>query len=353
MAFLDNSGDIILDAVLTKAGREAMADGDFKITRFGVGDDEINYGTYDLSHPSGSAYYDLEIMQTPIFEATTHINSEINYGLLSLGGNKEVLYMPSIKINEKDTLTREGWACGAQYDRVFFVAVNSETWEAILLEAGAGTGGMTGDKGFMLANKSGQERGIILESGLDTNLIAASSTNRTAYLDTPGLLDSSFYVDCDAKFINSVGKNTGNLSRDSDGSLNNSLSISSYVNATGTGLGNLEGHTRFSVSGMSDLIYEDSSYDIDDDTLSALRGPRGSCLLLNFGLIDELTTNASATRSRLWSDYGRTSKKLDAHLQSPTGTKYYDVIDTVVMVQGSATGATIQLPIRLLRYVSG
>mgnify|MGYP001276444610 CR=1 FL=1 len=78
MAFLDNSGDIILDAVLTDIGRKRMADGMFKITRFGLGDDEINYGQYNPSHASGSAYYDLEIMQTPVLEAVTSINSNIN-----------------------------------------------------------------------------------------------------------------------------------------------------------------------------------------------------------------------------------------------------------------------------------
>ena len=39
MAFLDNSGDIILDAVLTELGRKRMADGDFNITQFAFGDD--------------------------------------------------------------------------------------------------------------------------------------------------------------------------------------------------------------------------------------------------------------------------------------------------------------------------
>ena len=63
MAFLDNSGDIILDAVLTDTGRYRLAkgDGSFKIVKFALGDDEINYGLYDKMNPSGSAYYDLEI----------------------------------------------------------------------------------------------------------------------------------------------------------------------------------------------------------------------------------------------------------------------------------------------------
>ena len=73
MAFLDNSGDIILDAVLTDTGRMRLSkgDGSFKITKFVFADDEINYGLYDKNNASGSAYYDLDILQTPIFEAFT------------------------------------------------------------------------------------------------------------------------------------------------------------------------------------------------------------------------------------------------------------------------------------------
>ena len=98
MAFLDNSGDIILDAVLTDLGRKRMAEGDFRITQFALGDDEIDYSLYNANHPSGSAYYDLEILQTPVFEAFTQANANINYGLLTLGGTADVLYLPSLKV---------------------------------------------------------------------------------------------------------------------------------------------------------------------------------------------------------------------------------------------------------------
>ena len=42
MGFLDNSGDIILDAVLTDTGRMRLArgDGSFKIVKFALSDDE-------------------------------------------------------------------------------------------------------------------------------------------------------------------------------------------------------------------------------------------------------------------------------------------------------------------------
>ena len=80
MAFLDNSGDIILDAVLTDTGRLrlARADGSFRIAKFALSDDEINYGKYDKDNPNGSAYYDLEIMKTPVFEAFTNNTSQMN-----------------------------------------------------------------------------------------------------------------------------------------------------------------------------------------------------------------------------------------------------------------------------------
>ena len=74
MGFLDNSGDIILDAVLTDHGRKELSrgDGSFQITKFALGDEEIDYSLYNKTHPSGSAYYDLEILQTPILESCTY-----------------------------------------------------------------------------------------------------------------------------------------------------------------------------------------------------------------------------------------------------------------------------------------
>ena len=93
MAFLDNSGDIILDAVLTDAGRQRMARGNFKITKFAFGDEEINYASFNGSHASGSAFYDLEIMQTPILEAFTNNTSMMKSKLITISRNN-ILYMP-------------------------------------------------------------------------------------------------------------------------------------------------------------------------------------------------------------------------------------------------------------------
>ena len=50
MGFLDNTS-ITVDAILTKKGRELLARGqnEFKITKFALADDEVDYSLYDTS----------------------------------------------------------------------------------------------------------------------------------------------------------------------------------------------------------------------------------------------------------------------------------------------------------------
>jgi hypothetical protein len=109
MGFLDNSGDIILDAVLTDAGRKRLAKGDgrFKIVKFALGDDEIDYSNYrnnnhaEGAHSSGSAYYDLEILQTPILEAMTNARTSLKSHLLTELNNRK-LYRGALRLNTKE-----------------------------------------------------------------------------------------------------------------------------------------------------------------------------------------------------------------------------------------------------------
>jgi hypothetical protein len=119
MAFLDNSGDIILDAVLTDEGRRRLAagDGSFRIAKFGLGDDEIDYSLYENSnhpdgrHASGSAYYDLAILQSPVLEAFTNNAGSVRSKLINYTRN-DFLYLPVIELNyiKKKTTSTAYWA---------------------------------------------------------------------------------------------------------------------------------------------------------------------------------------------------------------------------------------------------
>ena len=162
MAFLDNSGDIILDAVLTDTGRYRLAkgDGSFKIAKFALADDEINYELYDKTHSSGSAYYDLEILQTPVLEAFTNNTSSLKHRLISLP-RTNLLYLPVVKINDKEQPQRAD--TGAHV-----VCVDKETEDAASVVSGVSK------QGTLFGENPKNGNWIRVDQGLDTNEIPPS-----------------------------------------------------------------------------------------------------------------------------------------------------------------------------------
>ncbi len=86
MAYLDNSTEITIDAVLTRRGREKLAQnqGSLNITKFALSDDEIDYTLYDTAHPKGSAYYDSAIRALPILEAGVDETQVMKHKLMTM-----------------------------------------------------------------------------------------------------------------------------------------------------------------------------------------------------------------------------------------------------------------------------
>lgn len=106
MALIDNTV-LTVDAVLTKKGRELLAkNGDLKITSFALADDEIDYTLYDPNHPNGSAFFDIALRNTPIFEPLTDETQTMKYKLVTL--NQGVSSIPVISIaQDKILVTRD------------------------------------------------------------------------------------------------------------------------------------------------------------------------------------------------------------------------------------------------------
>ena len=84
MGYLDNTS-ITVDAILTKKGRQKLASGQsLSISKFALGDDEIDYTLYEPAHPKGSAYYDSAIKAIPIMEASPDETQVLRYKLVTL-----------------------------------------------------------------------------------------------------------------------------------------------------------------------------------------------------------------------------------------------------------------------------
>ena len=331
MGFLDNSGDIILDAVLTDLGRKRMADGNFRITKFALGDDEIDYSLYNANHPSGSAYYDLEILQSPIMEAATRQASSIKYGLLSIT-RTDLVYMPVLKVNEKtDTsLVKTGG--------VYYLAVNASTHENLL------SNNANSSQKFLQPNTPSPSKVLVIETGLDTNERAPTIENRNSSIVQTGLLDLNFEVKFDNRFVAGImslaGGKFANTSDDSkDIRLNNFVSrpavssldfIENYSTAMATGIPN-EAAKR--------------GTDALGNNMSTFPGPRGSVSAMTF--MPSLEVNAEGVASptfyKLYGTVGASASSLGLG-----GSSDYDFIDTTVYIRGMASGTQLQIPLRLI-----
>tara|TARA_A100001391_G_C5065684_1_gene277092 strand:- start:1575 stop:2264 length:690 start_codon:yes stop_codon:yes gene_type:complete len=84
MGYLNNS-TTVLDAILTKKGRELLSRGvnEFAVTKFALADDEVDYALWDVSHPLGTDYYGTVIENTPLLEPTPNANTTMKYKLVT------------------------------------------------------------------------------------------------------------------------------------------------------------------------------------------------------------------------------------------------------------------------------
>lgn len=107
MAYLNNSS-IIVDAILTKKGRELLArnDGSFRITQFSLSDDEVDYTLYNPTHPSGSAFYGEAIENMPVLQAFPEETEIMKYKLITLP--RGTAKLPIVDVGYESIVLKQG-----------------------------------------------------------------------------------------------------------------------------------------------------------------------------------------------------------------------------------------------------
>jgi len=327
MAFLDNSGDIILDAVLTDTGRFRMARGDFKITKFALGDDEIDYSLFNRNHPSGSAYYDLEVLKTPILEAFTNNTSLMKSKLMTIT-NTNILHMPIMKLcdggfqNSAPDLAPTKLANIGTY--IITVDANTEDSDTSLVTANVD------DSGIIHTNGSNY---IALETGMDTKKVPPS-------LDLPAnLRETQFIIEMDDR----LGTLIGPPALGSDASLPVSFidddQIASYYISANSGM-DAGGIIRDRFDTLNAALVRGNK------TKHRIRGPRGK--VLQFRVKPSLNLNTSTYLfEKLGSTFTQTSD--NAPVVGLRNGKVYYYIDTFVRITAATTGYSIDIPIRYIK----
>jgi len=321
MAFLDNSGDIILDAVLTDTGRYRLAkgDGSFKITKFALGDDEINYGSYNKNHPSGSAYYDLEILQTPVLEAFTNNTSTMKSKLTSIA-RTNLLYLPEILLNDRIDMYKQSGSAGTY--QVSAVAVDSNTVEGTGAN-GTSAGFLTNNAGAASNNSTGILNGfdpsqgnnaIRVDQGLATNEIPNSNT-----IDAE-LNETQYIVEMDNRLGSLVDVHNGNPGAISFMDDDN---IASYYFSAGTDTGWVGNIATGAPANKTPIL-----------------GPAGSYLHFKIRASTELQTS-----TYLFEKLGTTGTMVN-QADTPANIRY---IDTIIKITGATTGYSIDVPVRYVK----
>lgn len=311
MGFLDNSGDIILDAVLTDLGRKRLAEGNgkFRIDKFAFGDDEIDYGLYDKNNTSGSAYYDLSILQTPVLEAFTNNMSSMKSRLISYTSN-DLLYLPVIEI-----FTAAGdsdMASITAASKTYIVAVDSSTVTAVATEGGnaLGTGILNGNSPGMGTTR------VATDQGLNTSALSS------AEVIDPTLLETQYFVQIDNRlgFIRPAGTSESSafkaVSIDDD-------NIATYI---------------FTMDDDSNVVT-----DIASEAESQILGPRGSRVTFKIGASLDLKTNMF-----LFNQLG-SQGTIDVVGGQTLAAADYKFIDSTVRVSGVSTGYTVDVPVRFIK----
>jgi hypothetical protein len=315
MAFLDNSGDIILDAVLTDTGRARLAKGDgtFKIAKFALGDDEINYANYDKNNPSGSAYYDLQILQTPVLEAFTNNTAMLNSKLISIP-RTNLIYLPDIILNEVfgggGSSTASPTAMNEDAN-AFYVAVDDETLTEMASISGV-INGVDGSGGTYART----------DQGLDTDEV---SPKRELDAD---LVETQYLIEMDTRLgeiLSRDGETLATISFIDDDQ------IASYYLSLGTDL-------KFVSEITNDKPIGDGAPG------QVIRGPRGT--KLEFKIQASLDLNTSTF---LFTQLGST---VSIDIPDATGTPVptsFNFIDSNIRVTGVTTGNRIDIPVRFVK----
>ena len=194
MAYLDNS-TITVDAILTKKGREKLAAGQgLNITKFALGDDEVDYTLYEPAHPKGSAYYDEPIRAIPITEASPDETQVLKYKLVTLPkGTKKIpkveFGVPSISVNQTSgqvSLTPTTSPSGNSQSGYTIVLSNKNAGSIVGAGASAGSGTVPVFLGDEITTTAAVETGLTFTFIPNPNVTQTIKTTITVYGNETG-----------------------------------------------------------------------------------------------------------------------------------------------------------------------
>jgi len=309
MSYLRNDGDILIDAVLTDEGRMRLSkgDGSFRVAKFALGDDEIDYGLINMALPTATR--DLTLLTTPIMEAFTNNAIALRSKLLNIARG-DLLYLPVLVLNTAtDPMCTLGTYSLAA-PGTFVVCVDQDTETEFSVTASPKTSvpgvlkGMVGNSGNL----------IRVDQGLNTTeispLLALDGT----------LIETQYEISIDSRL--------GSIVSAMDGS---PASVS-YVD---------DDSVAVYILTRNDSKFVSMNSNNTTDSTEIISGPRGTTLKFRVKSSIDL-----AGSDYLFTNIGNTVAMTGSSGIATPATLY---IDTYVRVVGLTTGYTLDIPVRFVK----
>jgi len=317
MGFQDNSGDIIFDVVLTDEGRKRLAEGDFEITKFKCSDDEINYELFNKL--TASAYQDLQILQTPVFEAFTNNTSNMSSLLVSYD-SQDLLYLPIIRLN-----TTKPMALPTALHSLgsFVVAVDTDTAGADALSSA-----YTSNKSLAIDSNGnlidgflfGADNGggmILIDSGLNTGEFPPNSTQSQL---PDGMNETGYIIEMDNRLGQLIDENRAPIQPE----IIDDDNIAIYT-----------------LDSTSDSNFVVDNHDPQGQTNQVIEGYRFKSLRF------KIQSSLNLRQSNFYFDkFGGTATMADKGAGASNNARF---IDTIIKVTGIDTGYSLEIPVRYVK----
>ena len=301
-SYLNNTADIILDAVLTDYGRQLLAkgDGSFNIVKFAFGDDEIDYSLFNASATSPNQ--DTLLMSTPILEAFTNNVASVQSKLVTVK-QENLLFLPVLKINNIDSNNKSGsFPSTSTLYNGFVVPVDPSGDSTSLANASNFLTTSTSDSTPLAGVLTGRSRMIRVDQGLDSSKL---NNKESLEVILPELYETEYNIMIDSRF----GKIEG---------LGEPLAVDDDYTAT------------YRVTTNSGMVRQ---IPLENPNLSPIRGTKGTFLAFTITPTMELKTS-----DVYFTTYGNSSVGL-------TTTKNFKTIRTSVEVMGIKTGYSLEIPV--------
>ena len=357
MAYLKTSDSIVIQATLTDKGKKLLSRGNFKIAKFALGDDEIDYSLYRAADRDEEDY-EPALLNSEIFEAYKPAQSNIQYGLDSFDAailhltvaetetifessdklHANILYLPILKTNSKLTISP------TLSSSVYYLSVNDETTQKL---------DSINDFKFLTTNRLENVK-FVVESGMDMPpgiTVAPNRTNRREYILEKYLLDVDYFLYADSRLITKVcGIQQSSEFKNFPSAHVNINFVTDRESPPVSYASEFDNYATYITKGIPNHTYsfpEMAGWWRYLTNSSSFDGPRGSIVAFNPLVNEELKGTSTSTRDFRYSDFGTTEQIVFSELP----TSKFDYIDTTIYIIGATTNARLQIPVRLIRYV--